>query len=643
MSPLFVNGESNMIDATSAQPAALALGSRQASPWIRFLRSYGPTPENGTLFDEHVTKALAKAKVQAINLPTPRLAEINERISSGAPGSILIAGTAGDGKTFHCRSLWLGLGGSARDWAAAGVVKELILTDGRVAVFVKDLSELGQDLSDAAMELLEQSALGQENQRFLVIAANHGQILERLRDFGIRRGHQSELRALIQDAFLQAAHPTERLAIFDLSNSINRETLENVFAAVGRHPDWDKCDGCEHQSGGRVCPIYENRNRMLGIQNGGLLARRLGDVTDVAKLNGWHLPVRDMLTLASNMILGHPDVKDGLMTCADVPRIQERQNVERASIYSNIFGANLKRKMRQRLVFQALASFGIGSETTNGADGLMVYGADDPTLAPAFDRLLRADSVYGANAGYLADLRQYLEGDEEARLDSGATNFLTRLVAQRRRLFFTTPDGEPDYLHWPLSVFCFASEYLALTADVTKQRPISESTRARLAKGLNRVMTGLLIENGDKIFVASSGGYTQSRVSVLCDTEAPARRVGGVGMRARVEALSGRPLIEVALAANEQNPASLALTPVRFEFLCRVADGALPGSFSNECLEDLLAFKARLLRKAELLRRQRAVDDEDDAASDQTLTLNFIEMEQSGMGFSRPVTIRTVA
>jgi len=630
-----------MTDPTPAQPAAPALGSHPASAWVRFLRSYGPTPENGTLFDEHVTKALAKAKVQAINLPTPRLAEILERVSSGTPGSILIAGTAGDGKTFHCRSLWIALGGDAREWGAPSVVKELTLADGRVAVFVKDLSELGQELSDAAMNLLEQSALGGEDQRFLVVAANHGQMLERLRDFGNRRGRQSELRRVIQDAFLQTARPAVRLAIYDLSNSVNRETLENVFSAVARHPEWDKCDGCSYQDGGRVCPIYENRHRMLGTSHGGLLARRLGDVAEVAKLNGWHLPVRDVLTLASNMILGHPDAKEALMTCADVPRIQENQDIERASIYSNIFGANLKPKMRQRLVFQAFASFGIGSETTNGADGLMVYGADDPALALSFDRLLRSDPIYGATVAYLAELRRYLEGEEEARADSGAAAFLSRLEAQRRRLFFTTPDGEPDYPHWPLSIFRSAADYLALAADVASQRPISEPTRAGLAKGLNRVMTGLLIENGDKLFVASSGGYTQSRVSVLCDTEAPARRVGGVGMRARMEALSGRPLLEVTLVSGESVPATLALTPVRFEFLCRVADGALPGSFSNECLEDLLAFKARLLRKAELLRRQRASDDEDDAANDQTLTLNFIDMEQSGMGFSRPVTIRT--
>lgn len=624
-----------------SEPAASALGGPPASAWVRFLRSYGPTPENGALFDEHVTKALAKAKVQAITLPTPRLAEIEARVASREPGSILIAGTAGDGKTFHCRSLWLTLGGDARNWAASSVVKELTLADGRVAVFVKDLSELGQEASDAAMHLLEESALGAENQRFLVVAANHGQILDRLKGFGARRGRESELRRIIQDAFLQAASPMPRLAIFDLSNSVNRETLDQVFAAVSRHPEWNKCSECGHRAEGKVCPIFENRNRMLGAEDGALLAHRLGDVTDVAKLNGWHFPVRDMLTLASNMILGHPAAKEGLLVCSDVPRVQESQDIERASIYSNIFGANLKPRMRQRLVFQALASLGIGSETTNGTDGLLVYGADDPSLGAAFDRLLRSDPIYGANDAYLTELRRYLEGDEEARLESGATAFLSRLEAQRRRLFFTTPGGQAEYPHWPLSVFRSASAYLALAADLANQRPMSEPTRARLAKGLNRVMTGLLIENGDKLFVASSGGYTQSRVSVLCDTEAPARRVGGVGLRARIEPLSGRPLLEVALASGEKAPASLVLTPVRFEFLCCVADGALPGSFSSECLEDLLAFKARLLRKAELLRRQRAADDEDDAGNDQTLTLNFIDMEQSGMGFSRPVTIRT--
>ena len=35
-----------------------------ASVWVRFLRSYGPTPQNLTMFDEYVSGAVSRAKVQ---------------------------------------------------------------------------------------------------------------------------------------------------------------------------------------------------------------------------------------------------------------------------------------------------------------------------------------------------------------------------------------------------------------------------------------------------------------------------------------------------------------------------------------------------------------------------------------------------
>ena len=39
----------------------------------------------------------------------------------------------------------------------------------------------------------------------------------------------------------------------------------------------------------------------------------------------------------------------------------------------------------------------------------------------------------------------------------------------------------------------------------------------------------------------------------------------------------------------------LELNLVRYEFLSRVATGALPSSFSKECYEDILAFKSQVL------------------------------------------------
>ncbi len=615
-----------------------------SSAWVRFLRSYGPTPNNLTLFDEFVTDNLVKAKVRPITLSSPQLEKIKERVDSGVPGSILIAGTAGDGKTYHCRGLWIHLGGTEKEWTARAPVKRLKLADGRQATFVKDLSELNDEESDTALSVMERSINGEDAQSFVVIAANHGQILERLRDLGMRQGREHPLRRPIQDAFLQYGASPTGLAIFDLSRTTQRESLSEVLKAVAGHQEWDNCKQCFLRADGRICPIYENRSRILGELDNGLFAKRLGDLVEVSRLNGWHLPVRDLLALAANMILGHGDAKlakEGLMACSDVAKIQEKGAIEDASLYGNVFGSNLPlRRAMSRPVFRALASFGVGTETTNAADGLMVYGADDPKLMDVFNRLLGSDVIYGATQGYLASLQRYLEGDEAARIDNGAQEFLDRLQAQRRRLFFTIPESEKEYDHWLLTAFRFAGDYLEMIDVLSEGKGVSESTRARLVRGLNRVMTGLLIENNDKLFVASSGGFTQSRISVLCDTEAAARRSGGVGMRIKLDPLTGTAILDVALATGANYSASFALSPVRFEFLCRVADGALPGSFSNECLEDMLAFKAKLLRKAELLRADRMAEDEEPGADDGALTLNFIEMEQNGHGFSRPVTVR---
>lgn len=248
---------------TQQNATAIEQGAPPSSAWVRFLRSYGPTPNNLTLFDEFVTDNLVKAKVKPITLSSPQLEKIKERVGSGEGGSILIAGTAGDGKTYHCRGLWTHLGGAEKDWTAKTTVKQLKLADGRQAMFIKDLSELSDEESDAALTLMEKSMSGEEAKPFVVIAANHGQILERLRDLGKRQGrHPHPLRKPIQDAFLQYGLAPTGLAIFDLSRTTRRESLSEVLKAVAGHQEWENCKRCTLQAEGRVCPIYENRSQI---------------------------------------------------------------------------------------------------------------------------------------------------------------------------------------------------------------------------------------------------------------------------------------------------------------------------------------------------------------------------------------------
>jgi len=498
------------------------------------------------------------------------------------------------------------------------------------------------------LQRLERSVLGGDDSEIVVLAANHGQLLDRLRDLGRRQDRLHPLRKPLQERFLQAGPAPDRLAVFDLSRSTGRGTFDEIASAVAGHPEWDNCARCALKVGGKVCPIDENRRRLLGEADGGQLARRLGDLVEIARLNGLHLPVRDLLALCSNMVLGHADAKlakENLMTCADVPRIQEGGHNGKASVYANAFGANLpKRRASDRPVFKAMASFGVGEETTNAADGLLVYGKDDLRLQEDFARLVAVDQVYGATAEFRAAQDAYLEGHEGARLEGGSTEFMKMLEDQRRRLYFSLPESEPGYPRWSMTAFRFAGDYLNIIESLKAKGPVSDATRGRIARGLNRVMTGLLLENVDRIFIASSGGFTQSRVSVLCDHETPSRRQGGVGMAIKLDQDTGRPQLDVSLAPGPGNSVAFELTPIRHEFLSRVAEGALPASFSNECLEDFLAFKAKLLRKAEIVRKAGFAGDDDEASGEASaLTLNFIEIEPGGRGFARPVTVRAPA
>jgi hypothetical protein len=617
--------------------------------WVKFLRNYGPLPTNGNLFDEYLNAALKRANVRPISLPTPHIQEMLDFLKSPDGGSLLIAGTAGDGKTYHARQLWIGLGGLETAWATRDKVNALQLPNGREVIFVKDLSELREVDGDKIVEGLEKSVLEAVKSPSYVIACNHGQILGRLRSGKNNDAQPSPLLSIVQNSLLQsdAGHP--RLKIVDLSRSVHRTSLMAVIQAMTEHPEWESCGTCALNQESRVCPIAENRKRAIGKDDGGRLSQRLGDLIEIARLNGAHLPIRDLLSLVANMLLGHSDpaIREGLMTCSDVAAIQKKGAVDQGSIYRNVFASNLPdRRAMARPVFKTLRTLGIGAETTNSVDGLLVYGSDDARLRGDFERLVLADTVFGATPAFLALQRDYLEGDEKARMEEGASSFLARIADQRQRLFFTLPeDVYAKFPFWELTTFRFAGDYLALVSSLNPsggQKFATEQIRSRLVQGLNRVMTGLLLDNPDALFIANSGGFTQSKISVLCEKEIPSHRSAGVGMQIKWDKTRQRPCLDISVGGGAEGSVTFDLTPMRFEFLCRVSEGSLPSSFSNECFEDLLAFKARLLRKAELARvKDDALDDDEPRETASGLGLTFIEIEQNGHGFLKRISVRT--
>ena len=93
----------------------------------------------------------------------------------------------------------------------------------------------------------------------------------------------------------------------------------------------------------------------------------------------------------------------------------------------------------------------------------------------------------------------------------------------------------------------------------------------------------------------------------------------------RVEIVKGSDrttLLSVELAAGIECHLQLNLT--RYEFLSRVAEGALPSSFSKECYEDILAFKTQILTK---LGERRAQQNDEEST---TLNFKLLELDDYG-------------
>ena len=249
------------------------------------------------------------------------------------------------------------------------------------------------------------------------------------------------------------------------------------------------------------------------------------------------------------------------------------------------------------LIFEYLERFQIGRETSNRFDNILIFGESHEELQEQFQRLVGSDKFYGADVAYEATRRNYIEGADER--PGVAAAFLFLLVSQRRRLFFTIADDEADELKlWDLTVFKYGGEYLDhVLGTLRKGGTVRRNILGRIVRGLNRIFTGMLISSDSELFLASSASLSQARVSRFLDE------------RISVTPRHGGERIEILLAADHPNlvvclggefSCKFQLTLTRYEYLSRVAEGAMPNSFSKECFEDVMAFKSRLMRELEM-------------------------------------------
>lgn len=610
--------------------------------WIKFVRAYGPVPTKDNLFDENLRRRAKRIGIAQIEFKHPFEDIVLGSFGAGtSPSSVILTGTAGEGKTFLCARVWEKLGGDPTQWngksthfridlhIASPTPRALTLHIIRdLSAWVPEQGAAWPDDKRALLIRLAHSLFDPTANEIFLVAGNDGQLGETFRRLSDNE-EVSRAWTVIEDLLVgdRIEAPNVGLKLFNLSRGSSVELFRLAVNAFSEHVGWRQCyaeAGSPDSFFGVNCPIRRNYE----LLRASLVRDRICDLLELCDQNGVHVPIRQIFVLLANGVLGHPDVDDYLMTADDVPSVLAGGTRHRASLYNNLFGGNLSESRRANsAIFEYFERFQVGTETSNRIDNILIFGESHPSLQEQFNRYLATDDFYGADRAYLNAKHDYVEGAEEN--PEVAQRFLDLVVSQRRALFFKIPDAPSDGLSaWDLTVFRYGGEYLAdvlgaLRAKVSVRRIIL----ARIVRGTNRIFTGMLLGSERELLLASSASLSQARVCRFLDDKlsvAPRR-----GERVEIVEQNGHPALQVELG--DGIVCSLTLTLTRYEYLSRVAEGALPSSFSKECFEDVMAFKSRLMR--ELARRSGSEPQTGE------LVFRVLGVDSSGSAYEEPIGV----
>ena len=587
-------------------------GQVHSNPLIDFLRSYGPNAASDSLYDEHVQAEARKHGVDQIGIPAPLVDELGSLFCGERPTNVILTGTAGDGKTYHIRHMVQKyLSGRPEDWPGEDLVLKFPIAKGRELRVIRDLSELPESVKAEEIDHITRCLLGEEQQAVYLVAANDGQLLEMWRTASRREDPPNKrkdrvyrlLSNMLREETEEDEHRILEVRMYNLSRRVNENTIDDAIEAILDHAGWDRgCQGCELFEGQKRCPIRANRSLLKGESDRSedhVFRSRVRDVIALAAANDQHVPLRQILTLIVNIVLGDSDNQDNpLLTCAKAHERVRVSEYRKSNPYDNAVGANLAEHTRNRYaIFSTLEGYGIGLETTNRFDELLLRRSP----APIVEQLERVDAVYGE--ALFGTLRpQYLNG---ARDRAHLRSFEQAMTSQRRRLFFQLPEGAAPYLdsHWRLTVFHNAGEYLAFRRAVKEGggRDLVARLTRRIVRGFNRAQTGLMAEDTETLWLAGTVGRSDDPTGrIFTIDEIRRTRSGGIfHIEVSHNAKRQRPEIRVAATVplpNSDGLRPLDVRPVLFEYLLRVADGSLPSSFSRQYHQEVKHF-ATMLRQ----------------------------------------------
>lgn len=559
------------------------------SMFLKLLAAYAPTSQNKASYDEHVSKYAQRLGVDEINIDNSLFSKLFQTFAD-QPRSIILSGSAGDGKTYLLRKLFEQINGDTANWGNS-YIPVATYNDYQIK-FIKDFTEIEKEDKQTVLEGLYHSIF-EDSKQLYIIAANDGILTDTLRE-SIHAGniqHFGELLTLIEK-HIDDTHTLEgNLILLDLSQTSSAKNFELLLNAILEMADRYESDCSSLSDPSIFCPIHSN----IALLKKAHIQKQLLTIIRSCDLNYNHITLRKLFMLIANMILGHQGEKRIFSSCEEaIAHYAERSNRVDASFYNNIFGDNLSKSKQEKSPFKELLELRIGNETTNNIDNFILYG---DIQAPELHTQRLANPFFDFEAFNTTKEKYLEEGD--------STQIQEYLLFLRRHLFFNFDDK----ILWngvtinvnELMTYEHAEEfYASVITPLKNKQSVSKHIIKELALGLNRIFLGELLskDGSDRLYIGSSLTSAMSKLSseVIARIEFNQRHLNqGI----HLQLIDGfdkeycKVNLEIEFAG--ERIASLELDLHMFEFLRRIADGILPTSFSVEYYERVLTFKSQVV------------------------------------------------
>ena len=588
------------------------------NPIIEFLAAYGPQPGANNMYDEFVSEAEEKTKCKPITIQQELIEKVSKKLLEETK-TIILTGTAGDGKTYLARKIVQNIIGEYPKWEKTQTIYEMkhdSLALGSIKI-IKDLSELSEREKDKIYPDIKESLTG-ENQEVFIICVNDGHLLRffRERENDVIKNKLGEMLQEDQETCKEL-----NVTMYNLSRQAHAEIFDEIISKIVDHESWEQCTGCPAlYNQENPCPIRANRN-ILAKTGPDSMRQKLIDLVILAAGEERHLSIRHLILLIVNILLGDSHPGSRLLSCTTARRRANENQYDYTNPYANVFGENLQKSDREQFgVFDVMRQFQVGYETTNYFDYVLLAANNQKEL-PECD-------IYGERI--FSEIRKKYH---DSRNEENTSNFLRSIINQRRRLFFsldpndsvvqTNPQKDP----WRLTIYNFGGCYIETVNEDPSQNPLSRFG-GQILLGLNRMMTGWLTDTSKNLWITQPNSVYKGKSTPLLVVSTSTRDYN-LDLDHKDAREKGKPL--KFLIQNKQKKdfvIALTLRPTIFECIFRVASrGALPANFSLECRKEIENFRIKVADK---------IQEQEQA--DRSSCPKVIEMD-NGMLDDKPIEI----